>query len=82
MIDQITFLLQTYPWLQQVVAIMVVCRIVFKPLFAVLAKYVELTIEEEDDKRLHKIMKSKWYKLAVFVIDMLASVKLPKLKDK
>jgi hypothetical protein len=80
MIDQVTFLLQQYPWLQHVVAVMVLCRIVFKPVFAILGRYVELTLEEDDDKKLHKIMKSKAYKMTAFIVDMLASVKLPKIK--
>ena len=82
MIDQVTFLLEQYPMLQHVVAIMVICRIVFKPLFQILGKYVELTIEEEDDKKLHKIMNSKAYKMTAFIVDMIASVKLPKIKGK
>lgn len=82
MIDQVTFILQQYPWLQHLVALMVVCRIIFKPLFQILGKYVELTIEEDDNKKLHKIMDSKAYKMTAFIVDMLASVKLPKLKRK
>ena len=49
MIDQVAFLLQTYPWIQHVVAVMIVCRIIFKPIFTILAKYVELTVEEDDN---------------------------------
>lgn len=82
MIDQLTFILQQYPWLQHVVAVMVIGRIVFKPLFQILGKYVELTVEQDDDKKLHKFMKSKTYKMLAFIVDMAASVKLPKLKDK
>ena len=80
MIDQVTYLMQQYPWLQHLVAVMVICRIVFKPLFQILGRYVELTVEQDDDKKLHKIMASKWYKMSVFIIDMLVSVKLPNLK--
>jgi hypothetical protein len=80
--DQVSFLLQTYPWLQHVVALMVICRIVFKPLFQILGKYVELTIEEDDNKKLHKIMNSKAYKMTAFIVDLAASVKLPKIKRK
>lgn len=80
MLDQVTWILQQYPWLQHVVAFMVICRIVFKPLFSILGKYVELTIEEDDNKKLHKIMNTKAYKMTAFIIDMLSSVKLPKLK--
>lgn len=82
MIDQISFLLQTYPWLQHLVAVMVVCRIVFKPIFAIAGKYVELTMEEEDNKKLYKIMNSKAYKMAVFLVDLVSSVKLPQIKGK
>jgi len=82
MIDQVAFLLEQYPMLQHVVAIMVICRVVFKPLFAILGRYVELTMEEEDDKKLHKIMNSKAYKMTAFIVDMIASVKLPKIKRK
>ena len=82
MIDQVTFLLQQYPWLQHLVAVMVVCRIVFKPLFAILGRYFELTVEESDDKKLHKFMGTKTYKMMSFIVDMLGSVKLPQLKGK
>ena len=78
--EQIEFLLQTYPILQHVIAVMVICRIIFKPIFAILGKYVELTIEEDDNKKLHKFMGSKTYKMIAFIVDMLASVKLPKIK--
>lgn len=78
--EQVAFLLQTYPILQHVIAVMVICRVVFKPIFSILGKYVELTIEEDDDKKLHKFMRSKTYKMLAFIVDMLASVKLPKIK--
>ena len=82
MLDQLSFILQQYPWLQHVVAVMVVCRLVFKPTFQILGKYVELTVEEDDNKKLNKFMKSKTYKMLAFVVDLAASVKLPKIKDK
>ena len=82
MIDQVTYLMQQYPWLQHLIAVMVVCRIVFKPLFQILGKYVELTVEEDDNKKLHKIMSSKWYKMVAFIVDLFASAKLPTLKKK
>lgn len=82
MIDQLTYILQQYPILQHFVAIMVIGRIIFKPLFQILGKYVELTIEEDDNKKLHKIMSSKSYKMLVFIVDLASSVKLPNLKKK
>ncbi len=80
--DQIEFLLQTYPMLQHVIAIMVICRVVFKPLFAILGRYVELTVEQDDNKKLHKFMGTKTYKMMVFIVDLAASAKLPTLKNK
>ena len=82
MISQVEFLLQNYPWIQHVVAVLIICRVVFKPLFAILGKYVELTIEEDDDVKLKKFMKSKTYKMLAFIVDLAASVKLPKIKEK
>jgi len=82
MIDQLTYVLQTYPMLQHVVAIMVICRIIFKPLFSILGKYVELTIEEDDNKKLHKFMQSKTYKMIAYIVDLASSVKLPNIKKK
>ncbi len=80
MIDQLTFLMQNYPMLQHLIAIMVVSRIIFKPIFAILGKYVELTVEDNDNKKLNKFMKTKTYKMMAFIVDMLGSVKLPKVK--
>jgi hypothetical protein len=81
LIGQMDYILQ-YELIRHLILVMVVARLVFKPVFAILGKYVELTIEEEDNKKLHRLMSSKGYKLAVFVVDMMASVKLPKLKGK
>ena len=51
-------------------------------LFSILGKYVELTIDEKDNNKLHNIMATKKYKMFAFIVDLLASVKLPKLKGK
>ena len=80
MIAQVEFLMNTYPWIQHLVAVMIVCRVIFKPLFAILGKYVELTVEDNDNKKLNAFMKTKTYKMLAFVIDMLGSVKLPTIK--
>jgi hypothetical protein len=78
--DQFIFLMEQYPVIKDIVAAMVLCRIVFKTVFTVAQKYVDFTVTKEDDKKLHKIMDSKYYKIAAFLVDLLASVKLPKLK--
>ena len=80
--EQIDYVMTIYPWLQHIVAIMIIGRIAFKPIFAILGKYVELTIEEDDDKKLHKIMQSKTYKMISFIVDLIASVKMPQIKKK
>lgn len=82
MIEQVNWLFQNYPIIKHLAAFVFVCRIVFKPAFTILKKYVELTVEEDDNKKLKRMMNTKWYKLSVFVVDMLASVKLPDLKSK
>ena len=80
MVDQLTFLMQNYPILQHIIAVMVICRIIFKPLFQILSKYVELTVEENDNIRLKKFMKTKKYKMLAFIVDLTASIKLPTIK--
>lgn len=78
--DQLVYLMDQYEWVKYIVTSMVVFRLVFKPLFAIIGKYVELTIEEDDDKKLHKFMQTKTYKMLAFLADYIASVKLPKIK--
>ena len=78
--DQFVFLMEQYPVIKDIVAVMVLCRIVFKTVFTVAQKYVDFTVTKEDDKKLHKIMDSKYYKITSFLVDLLASVKLPKIK--
>ena len=82
MIEQLEYLLRMYPILQHVVAGMIICRIVFKTAFTLLGKYVELTVEEDDNKKLHKFMQTKKYKMISFAVDLFASVKLPQIKKK
>lgn len=82
MVDQLTFVLTQYPILAHVLAFMAIARMLFKPVFTILAKYFELTIEEDDDNKLKKFMKTKTYKMMAFIVDYAASVKLPKLKSK
>ena len=64
------------------VMLVVFGRLAFKPIFSLASKYVELSVEMEDDKKLAKIMNSKWYKMLSYAVDMTASVKLPEKKKK
>lgn len=78
---QLDFILQ-YDWVRYIVTLMFIFRIIFKPAFAILGKYVELTVEEDDNKRLKRFMNTKTYKMLAFTVDLLASVKLPKVRRK
>lgn len=80
--DQLIYMMDNYPIIKHCVAAMVMFRLIFKPLFAILSKYVELTIEEDDNKKLHKFMQTKTYKMLAFCADLIASVKLPKVEKK
>ena len=80
MIDQIQFLMDNYPFVKHLISIAIACRVIFKPTFMILGKYVELTVEKDDNKKLHDFMATKTYKMMSFIVDLLASVKLPKLK--
>jgi len=80
--EQIDFLIYNYPFIRHLISIMIICRVIFKPTFMILGKYVELTVEEKDNKRLAELMDTKTYKMIAFIVDMLASVKLPKAKRK
>ena len=79
--EQFEFMMQ-YDWFRYTIMIIVTSRMVFKPLFTIAAKYVELSVELEDDKKLAKVMNSKAYKMLAFIFDYAASIKLPKKKDK
>lgn len=79
MISQLEFIMQN-DWVRYAVTAMVMLRLVFKPLFAILGKYVELTVEEDDNSKLKKFMNTKTYKMLAFIVDLTASIKLPRIK--
>jgi hypothetical protein len=78
--DQLEVLMLEYPIVRYIVIAMICARLVFKPIFTILAKYVELTVETEDNSKLAKIMESKWYKLTAFALDLTLSIKLVQRK--
>lgn len=78
--DQLEVLMLEYPVVRYIVIAMICARLVFKPIFTILAKYVELTVETEDNTKLAKIMESKWYKLTAFALDLTLSIKLVQRK--
>lgn len=81
LVSQLDFILQ-YDWIRYSMTAMVLLRLIFKPVFAIAGKYVELTVEEDDNHKLKKFMDTKTYKMIAFMVDLLASVRLPKIQKK
>ncbi len=68
---------QQYPVATMVIAFMGTARLVLKPVFAALPKFVDTTPWAWDNALLHKIMSSKLYPVASFLFDWFGSIKLP-----
>lgn len=62
----------------QVVSIVGTLRLVVKPLMEILKIVVAVTPSKSDDALPEQIEKSKPYKMALFCLDWLASIKLKK----
>lgn len=56
-------------------------RFIFKPFMGGLALFVASTPSTKDDEFLAKVTKSKVYQIVAWLIDLLASVKLPSKKE-
>ncbi len=67
-----------YGVVAQVLGIMAMFRVVFKPLVALAGGWVQLTPSMKDNESLKKFMESKAYKFFAFLVDWFASLKLPK----
>jgi hypothetical protein len=67
-----------YGVVAQVLGYMAAARIFFKPIMTIAESYVNLTPSLKDNEKFEKIKASKAYKMVVFLVDMFASVKLPK----
>ena len=55
-----------------------VLRAVFKPIMSVLEAYAAATPDKSDDEKLEKIKANRIYKGFAFLLDYVASIKLPK----
>lgn len=66
-----------YPVVTTVFLVIGVLRAIFKPFFAFLHVFVAATPSQKDDELLNKAEGSKVYKAFAFVVDYLASIKLP-----
>lgn len=75
--QQIIDLLAQYPKVLAALALIGTLRLVFKPIMAALDQIVVATESKKDDEVLGKVKSSKIYKGFVFVVDYVASIKLP-----
>jgi hypothetical protein len=69
-------LMDAYPTLTKVLAIMGTLRLFLKPLFTAIHSYIKSTPSVDDDAFLNKIESNKIYKWALYVLDWLTSVKV------
>lgn len=67
-----------YPQVVKFLMVMSVCRLIMKPVCSAYIKYVEDTPEKDDDRRLADIQANPKFKLILYILDLLFSVKLPK----
>jgi uncharacterized membrane protein required for colicin V production len=66
-----------YPLFATVVVIIGFLRMIMKPVMTILQAYVKLTPYDSDDKWLESFEQSKSYKLVVYLMDWVLSVKMP-----
>lgn len=69
---------EKYPQLASALMIMGALRVVLKPLMVFLEEHVASTPDKADDEKLAKVKASKVYKALCFILDYVASIKLPK----
>ncbi len=66
-----------FPWFVQLVVVMGSLRLVFKPIFALVERYIADSPSKDDDAKLAAVKASPIYKALSFIVDLLLSVKLP-----
>jgi hypothetical protein len=67
----------SYGVVVQIISVIGVLRLVFKPVMSVVQAVISLTPTLSDDQLLSKILGSKVYKIASYLLDWTASIKLP-----
>ena len=70
--------MEKWPFMATVVGIMGTARLVLKPIFSALPKFVDTTPWEWDNALLQKVLNSKAYPVVAWLFDYIASIKLPK----
>jgi hypothetical protein len=73
-------LVAAHPKLMGLFIFMGILRAVFKPLMKAIEAYVESTPWESDNQALEKLKSTRGYRAVAFLVDYLASVKLPEKK--
>ncbi len=68
-------LIQKYPVIGSIVAVVGLIRIIVKPIMVALKTIVDSTESPKDNELLVKVEESKVYKALMFLLDYLASVK-------
>ena len=76
--DLILDLVKDLPWFADILMMMGVLRMIFKPLFSIAHTLVGVTETKADDQALASFQASKGYAAIVWALDFFASVKLPK----
>ena len=71
-------LLAHYPIPVAILSVVGALRLIMKPLFSLLQAITEVTPSPRDNEILAKVMDSGTYKTIVYILDWVASVKLPK----
>ena len=76
-IDSAINYLKDFPWFANLVMVMGTLRLVFKPLFAAIEKYIAESPSKTDDEKWEKIKNAKGMKTFFWLLDFFASVKIP-----
>jgi len=76
------YMSQLPSWAISLLLIMASLRVIFKPLMALIQVSIKETPSKKDDAWLEKAMKSSTYKTISFMLDWVASLKLPKKPEK
>ena len=71
-------LIKEYPWFANLVMIIGTLRVVMKPLFSLIDAITTATPTKEDDAAWKGVKESKAMGLFIWLIDYVASVKVPK----
>jgi hypothetical protein len=69
-----------YGVIVQVIAVIGSLRAIMKPIVSAISSYVKSTPKLTDDAKLEKIMNNKVVKFILFLLDWIASIKMPKKK--